>query len=249
MKRQKLTIGQLAAHVGVSQRTVRFYHARGLLPEPPRDESGYRRYDAKAVVDLIRIKTLADAGVPLARIGKLLDATPAEFADAVASIGRVLEERIEQFELHRSRLSELTHGDRLYVSKEIAAILDDERALGLSERTLQIERDAWILFSAVSPEAVRIWAEEKATALTDPEFRSLCLACDHAFDWDPDDPRLEELAARVHEWSTNRRQPGETEKQLSDHDSLAMQLMSADVEDASPAWKRLGGLVPKGAYT
>lgn len=53
--------------------------------EPERDRSGYRRYNAQAVVDLIRIKTLADAGVPLTRIRELLRAGPAEFA---AEFGR-----------------------------------------------------------------------------------------------------------------------------------------------------------------
>ncbi|WP_425302036.1 MerR family DNA-binding transcriptional regulator [Nocardia farcinica] len=51
-----LTIGELAAHAGV---TVRHNHAKGLLAEPERDHSGYRRYPAAAVVELIRIRTLA----------------------------------------------------------------------------------------------------------------------------------------------------------------------------------------------
>ena len=42
-----LTIGQLAAYAGVTVRAVRHYHAKGLLPEPQRDHSGYRRYDAR----------------------------------------------------------------------------------------------------------------------------------------------------------------------------------------------------------
>ena len=62
-----LTIGQLAAYAGVTVRAVRHYHRTGLLPEPERDASGYRRYPAAAVVELIRIRTLAAAGVPLAR--------------------------------------------------------------------------------------------------------------------------------------------------------------------------------------
>ena len=41
-----LTIGQLATYAGVTVRAVRHYHAKGLLPEPARDGSGYRRYDA-----------------------------------------------------------------------------------------------------------------------------------------------------------------------------------------------------------
>jgi DNA-binding transcriptional MerR regulator len=69
-----LTIGQVAAYAGVTVRAVRHYHQRGLLAEPARGSSGYRRYDAEAVVDLIRIKTLSHAGVPLARIQELLNA-------------------------------------------------------------------------------------------------------------------------------------------------------------------------------
>ena len=54
-----LTIGQLASYAGVTIRAVRHYHHIGLLPEPERDASGYRTYDAAAVVRLIRIRTLA----------------------------------------------------------------------------------------------------------------------------------------------------------------------------------------------
>src|SRR5215210_700372 len=59
-----LTIGQLASYAGVTIRAVRHYHHVGLMPEPERDSSGYRTYDADAVVRLIRIRTLAEAGVP-----------------------------------------------------------------------------------------------------------------------------------------------------------------------------------------
>ena len=57
-----LTIGQLASYAGVTVRAVRHYHAKGLLPEPERDRSGYRRYDAHAVVELIKVRTLTAAG-------------------------------------------------------------------------------------------------------------------------------------------------------------------------------------------
>ena len=49
-------------------RAVRHYHQIGLLPEPERTYAGYRIYDAAAVVRLIEIRTLAEAGVPLARV-------------------------------------------------------------------------------------------------------------------------------------------------------------------------------------
>jgi len=88
-----LTIGQLAAYVGVTVRAVRHYHQRGLLAEPARDSSGYRRYDADAVIDLIRIKTLAGAGVPLARIEELLNAEPEQFSEAITGIDEALTAR------------------------------------------------------------------------------------------------------------------------------------------------------------
>ena len=71
-----LTIGQVASYAGVTVRAVRHYHQIGLLPEPERDRSGYRSYDAATLVRLIRIRTLAEAGVPLARVQELLDASP-----------------------------------------------------------------------------------------------------------------------------------------------------------------------------
>src|SRR5262245_41075260 len=102
-----LTIGDVAAFAGVTVRAVRHYHERGLLPEPPRDARGYRRYDSQAVVDLIRIRALGDAGVPLARVRELLDADPDEFAQALAEIDESLERQIGEMERHRRAVAQL----------------------------------------------------------------------------------------------------------------------------------------------
>src|SRR5919108_492865 len=72
-----LTIGELAAYAGVTVRAVRHYHAKGLLPEPERDHSGYRRDDAPGARELLRYRPLPRPGVPLARGGG-----PAPRADA-----------------------------------------------------------------------------------------------------------------------------------------------------------------------
>ena len=131
-----LTIGQLADYVGVTTRAVRHYHQRGLLPEPERDASGYRRYGAQAVVDLIRIKTLADAGVPLARIQALLGAEPEQFAQGIAQIDRALRTRIRDLQRQRHRIAELAAGDRLFLPDEVVALLDELRRLGVSQREI-----------------------------------------------------------------------------------------------------------------
>src|ERR1044072_8850386 len=99
-----LTISQLAAYAGVTVRAVRHYHRIGLLAEPERDRSGYRTYDAVAVVRLIRIRTLADAGVPLARVQELLAAGPEEFAGGVQEIDKDLRAEIRRLQETRRRL-------------------------------------------------------------------------------------------------------------------------------------------------
>src|SRR6185503_13732067 len=106
-----LTIGQLASYAGVTIRAVRHYHQIGLLPEPERDASGYRTYDAAAVVRLIRIRTLAEAGVPLARVRQLLDADPDTFAAATTQIDRQLRTQIRALQEHRRRIAQLGSGD------------------------------------------------------------------------------------------------------------------------------------------
>ena len=239
MKPPGLTIGQLAAHAGVTVRAIRHYHRCGLLAEPDRDASGYRRYGAQAVVDLIRIKTLAGAGVPLARIQDLLSASPGEFAAATSEIDRALREKIRDLTRHRRQIAELTGGEGLFLPPEVVDLLDQLRALGVSERGVQTERDGWILVAALSPELIPGWVGQKRSALADPEFRRLYLACDEAFGWDPADPRLKELAEWVADWSV-RHQAGPRQASRVPADvPAAVTLITSDAATSSPAWRRL----------
>src|SRR5215813_12664127 len=108
-----LTIGQLAAYAGVTVRAVRHYHQIGLLPEPEREASGYRRYGASAVVSLIKIRTLASAGVPLSEIGQMLQADAPAFDEAVQRIDSHRREEIERLETSRKQITQLAVGDSL----------------------------------------------------------------------------------------------------------------------------------------
>lgn len=67
-----LTIGQLAKAAGVGVETIRYYQREGLIHEPAKPVSGYRRYapDVQARLHFIqRAKTL---GFTLAEIRSLL---------------------------------------------------------------------------------------------------------------------------------------------------------------------------------
>ena len=165
-----LTIGQLASYAGVTIRAVRHYHQIGLLREPERDVSGYRTYDAVAVVRLIRIRTLAEAGVPLARVRELLDADPETFAAATTEIDRQLRARIRALQEHRRRIAQLGSGDSLALPEEVVDYLGRLRAIGAPEAVIAAERDAWILMAARWPEVIPAVMADKVTQLADPNL-------------------------------------------------------------------------------
>jgi DNA-binding transcriptional MerR regulator len=233
-----ITIGRLAAYAGVTIKAVRHYHQRGLLEEPPRDSSGYRRYTAQHAVDLVKIKTLAEAGVPLARIKELLGANPERFAAAIAEIDRNLQTRAREVRRTRERIARLGAGDRLFVSAEVADYLDRLHELGVSQRSVQMERDGWILLQSASPKDAAVWFAEKRDAMSDPEFRAVYLEYDAAFDWSPDDPRLQALAARTKRWFA-KRNSGPKVGQRPVQDPAIAQLVATSAGVSSPAWDRL----------
>ena len=192
-----LTISQLASYAGVTVRAVRHYHAKGLLPEPERDHSGYRRYDAHAVVELIKIRTLAEAGVPLARVRELLGADEEEFAAAVADIDRRLRAEIRERQQHRERIAQLAAGDSLALPPEAVAYLDRLRELGLPDLMIEGERDAWILVAAQLPEHMSLYMEVKQQQLDDPATVELYRDLAAMIDWAADDPRVAAIGDRL----------------------------------------------------
>jgi DNA-binding transcriptional MerR regulator len=226
-----LTISQLAATAGVTVRTVRHYHHVGLLPEPERDASGYRRYGAQAAVDLIRIRTLADAGVPLARVDALLHAQPAEFASAITDIDAALQHKIDQLTDYRRRIAELAGGERLVLPPEVVAILDRMRGLGISDLRVRLERDSWILMQALTPHLMPQRIRDKTAGLDDPETTRLYLACDQSVDWDPHDPRLDRLIDDLDAWEIEHERDGDQPGYLK--------LVVSRISEASPAWQRI----------
>jgi DNA-binding transcriptional MerR regulator len=192
-----LTISQLASYAGVTVRAVRHYHAKGLLPEPERDRSGYRRYNAFAVVELIKIRTLADAGVPLARVRELLAAGEEEFTAAVADIDRRLRAEIRERQRHRERIAQLAAGDSLALPPEAVAYLDRLRGLGLPELMVEGERDAWILVAARLPEHMPLYMEMKQQQLDDPATVEIYRDLAEVIHWTADDPRVAAVGDRL----------------------------------------------------
>src|SRR4051794_18628601 len=198
-----LTISQLASYAGVTVRAVRHYHAQGLLPEPDRDHSGYRRYDAKAVVELIRIRTLAAAGVPLASVQELLAADEDEFARAVAEIDVRLRREIRERQDHRRQIAKLAAGDSLSLPDEVVDYLDRMRTKGVPDALVDGERDAWILMAARWPEKMPEFMADKLAQLEDPRtirlYQLIGQLLDDGVDIAVDDERLNAVADLIAE--------------------------------------------------
>jgi len=233
-----ITIGQLAGYAGVTVKAVRHYHRLGLLAEPPRDASGYRRYNAEHALALVKIKTLAEASVPLARVKELLAADVVQFAAAITEIHRNLEARADAILRTRERIAQLGAGDRLFVSSKVADYLDQLHQIGVSQRGIQMERDGWILAQAISPAQAATWISDKRDAIGDPEFQAIYLQYDAAFDWSPDDPRLDTLTDRTQRWFTNRHSEIES-AQIPALDPDIAELVATSAGPSSPAWDRL----------
>lgn len=111
-------------------------------------------------------------------------------------------------------------------------------ALGVSERTVEMEREIWTLMQSVSPKAVAFWIADKRDALNDAEFRAIYRDYDAAFDWTADDPRLDGLAERMERWMANRSSPSEGAEKVSPDATIA-ELVTTSFSVTSPAWDRL----------
>lgn len=239
-----LTIGQLAAYAGVTARAVRHYHQIGLLPEPERDASGYRRYGARAVVSLIKIRTLASAGVPLSEIGQMLEASAPAFAEAVQRIDSHLREEIERLETSRKQVAQLAAGDSLALPPEVTFYLDRLREIGVSERMVEGERDAWILLAARWPDRVREWMPGKLAELDDPQLVRLYRLGSEFLETDAnDDSRLEEAADILAGLLERADASGWTYPGDMARDDLPFDLLDALAVESDPRAQRLMDLM------
>ena len=127
---------ELASLAGVTVRTLRHYHAIGLMPEPPRRSNGYREYRAEDLLRLLRIRQLVALGFSLDEVDGMLDELDAE-RDArsdVANVARVsADEQLRSLDIALARqIARLQEQRNLIArlrSRELAAVFP-ERAAG-----------------------------------------------------------------------------------------------------------------------
>ncbi len=213
-----MRIGEAAALLGISVKTIRVYHRRGLVPEPERDESGYRRYAAGALVTLARIVRLRAVGFSLREIEPLVTGADCSAAlrRALRDVDEVLAEEIAERRLRRALLGQLLDegvDDPIAVA---AADVWEERSVAwlrqlvpdLSAEHELVERRLSRAIAALIGSAPGAGDEQLIAALEapldmDPGVQAEIVdrhrrfhALAHA---DPDDPRVERLIADMRE--------------------------------------------------
>ncbi|MEU2392655.1 MerR family transcriptional regulator [Streptomyces sp. NPDC007369] len=240
-----VTIGQAAAFAGVTVKTVRHYHRHGLVDEPRRDGSGYRRYGSADLLRLIQVRTLAAAGVPLAEVGPLLDADAEEFATALVDVEQRLTDRIAELTARRDTLRQLADGDRLLLPGRALAVLDRFTELGFDPDYTAGQREALVLARVLAPEVFDSLLPQLEHRLGDPEYVDLTKRCREAETWPPDDPRIEELASALADnLLANRELLAMSTDFLARPDAAARyRLIDSHREDDWPASARLTALV------
>lgn len=95
---------ELADLAGTTVNTIRHYHRLGLLEVPDREDNGYKQYEVRHLVRLLRIRRLADLGVPLSQIGAVTGGEETS-PDALREIDAELAATIERLQQARSAIA------------------------------------------------------------------------------------------------------------------------------------------------
>lgn len=220
-----MRISDCAELTGTTVRTIRYYHQMGLLPVPER-WAGRRDYDLEHVARLLRIRWLADAGIPLEQIRGMLHGSGTGHgspgADEDHEIGEVdvvaelrataaqLDAKIAELSAQRERIDALIDAaatgrglralppglDRFYA--RLAADVTDPVALDVLRREERLA-EMYAQRGLVSPEfdaLITELTEEDLAAIVDFYGRFGRL------DGDPD--RRDALIADMYRWSADR---------------------------------------------
>lgn len=190
-----LTIGEVARLAGTTVRAVRHYTTTGLVAEPERDASGYRRYGATDLVRVVRIRRLRDLGIPLSQVAALLDAPPEAVRLALDALDTELSASIAELQERRDRLRALRDDD---LDVELPEGLSDLPrrllAAGVSPGSVALEKDALLLGLAVLEDGFPGTISEFYGTLLDDEARwSRSAALSAQMDELPDDAGAAEV--------------------------------------------------------
>lgn len=143
---------ELARLAGVTVRALRHYHRVGVLAEPARRSNGYRVYDARDLIRVLRIKRLASLGIPLERMPELLDDVAVDTGDLLDDLDRELTAQTSRLAGQRQVISRLrAAGAAPDLPPELAPFLVMSAA-GVSPELAKFDRDQSVLLAHLAGE-------------------------------------------------------------------------------------------------
>ncbi len=170
--RGQLSVGEVARLAGVSPRTVRHYHAIGLLPEPNRDPMGYRRYGSRDAITLVRAARLRALGMPLPQVAaQLADSSNdgASVSDSLRALADELDQEVTRLAAARDRLRDLASSESFdQPVKALTRALRQSGLIGPSDELGTGQEWAAALLDAVHPEGMSGVLTQTSGLLNDP---------------------------------------------------------------------------------
>jgi DNA-binding transcriptional MerR regulator len=197
----RLRIGELAELAGTTTRAIRHYHSIGLLNEPERDDSGYRRYGPEHLVRLVRIRRLRTLDMPLDKIAAHLSGAADEYGDLQASLRSLagdIGRQIEELQALRQRVLDLAStkvaapAELWQAALRTNELLDDDGSLPAGEQA------AVDLLDALHPGGIEGLIEQSSGLLGDPTLAKRLEPLLERFRTLPEDESaIDELAREV----------------------------------------------------
>jgi len=177
-----LRIGELARLTGLTTRAIRHYHEVGLLAEPARDASGYRRYTAADLIALVRVRRLRALGMPIEQIAGRLGPDGASHppADGGEGLPAALTALADDLTRQIEALTELRAKVRALAASPAADAAPARiwgealTAAGVLERSADLparEREAVDLLDALAPDGIDPLARQAAALAAVPSAR------------------------------------------------------------------------------
>ncbi|MFE4961371.1 MerR family transcriptional regulator [Streptomyces sp. NPDC056660] len=204
-----MRIGELAATVGVTTRTVRHYHHQGLLPEPERLANGYRHYTLRHAVVLARIRRLTELGLGLAEVRDVLaDDAGKDLVEVLTELDEDLARQEAGIRERRQRLRALLDAGELPaegpVSPELAALFATAAPRLAGSPMAAKDREVFALIETAADPAQRERLMSLAGAMagsprTTARVNEVYALLDALADADAgtDDPRVAEAARAI----------------------------------------------------
>lgn len=210
-----MRIGELAAAVGVTTRTVRHYHHLGLLPEPERRTNGYRDYGLRHAVALARIRRLTELGLGLAEVRDVLaEDAGRDLVEVLTELDEDLARQESAIRERRTRLRALLDAGELPaegpVSPELTAVFAELTHISARTSTHAADspmaakdREMLALFDTVAAPAERArmidvvgsaFATPDTVARAHEAYALLDALADTGHPVDVADPRVDEAA-------------------------------------------------------